>query len=137
MWNNILLGCLLIIFTSFIHTAITRIVLGIVDREHNYDKPWKRIIHVDLVILIIMLATLAESAVWAICYIQIGSFERLEEAMYFSLVTYSTLGYGDIILDQTHRLLGAFEAANGVIMMGWSTAIVVAVIQRVYASSKR
>jgi hypothetical protein len=137
MWNNILLGCLLIILTSFIHTAITRIVLNIVNKEDYYDLPWKRIIHVDLVILIIMLSTLAESALWAICYIQIGSFEKLEESIYFSLVTYSTLGYGDIILNESHRLLGAFEAANGVIMLGWSTAIVVAVIQRVYTKRKK
>lgn len=137
MWNNILLGCLLIVFTSFIHTAITKMVFSIVTKEHSYDRPWKRIIHVDLVILIIVLATLVESAVWAMCYIQIGSFDKLEEAMYFSLVTYSTLGYGDIILNESHRLLGAFEAANGVIMLGWSTAIVVAVIQRVYTRSKR
>jgi len=60
-----------------------------------------------------------------------------EEALYFSLVTYSTLGYGDVILSDSHRLLGAFEAANGVIMLGWSTAIVVAALQKIYLKSTR
>jgi hypothetical protein len=82
------------------------------------------------------MATLLESAAWAATYIYVGSIQQFEEALYFSLVTYSTLGYGDVTLDSSHRLLSAFEAANGVIMLGWSTAIVVAVIQKVYTKSK-
>lgn len=86
-------------------------------------------------ILIIILGTLIESAVWAQTYIYVGSVEQFEEALYFSLVTYSTLGYGDITLDCSYRLLSTFEAANVVIMLGWSTAIVVAVIQKEYNKS--
>jgi hypothetical protein len=137
MWNNILIGCLLIVLTSFIHTLITRIVLSIVQKKPAKQTPFRRIIHIDLIILIIMLATLIESAIWALTYLQIGSFDMFEEALYFSLVTYSTLGYGDVILSDSHRLLGAFEAANGVIMLGWSTAIVVSALQKIYVKSTR
>ncbi len=137
MWNNILIGCLLIVLTSFIHTIITRIVLSIVQKKPGKQTPFRRIIHIDLIILIIMLATLIESAIWALTYLQIGSFDMFEEALYFSLVTYSTLGYGDVILSDSHRLLGAFEAANGVIMLGWSTAIVVSALQKIYVKSTR
>jgi hypothetical protein len=136
MLNNILIGCLLIIITTLIHTVITRIVFTIVQKKQNVLSPFRRIIHVDVVILIIILATLIESAVWAQTYIYVGSILQFEEALYFSLVTYSTLGYGDVTLGDSHRLLSAFEAANGVIMLGWSTAIVVAVIQKVYAKTK-
>lgn len=137
MWNNILIGCLLIVLTSFIHTIITRIVLSIVQKNPGKQTPFRRIIHIDLIILIIMLATLIESAIWALTYLQIGSFDMFEEALYFSLVTYSTLGYGDVILSDSHRLLGAFEATNGVIMLGWSTAIVVSALQKIYMKSTR
>lgn len=105
-------------------------------KEKKVLSPLQRIIQVDIVILTIILATLIESAVWAQAYIYVGSMQHFEEALYFSLVTYSTLGYGDITLSDSHRLLSAFEAANGVIMLGWSTAIVVAVIQKVYTKSK-
>ena len=136
MLNNILIGCLLIVITTLIHTVITRVVLAIIQKDHKPQTPFRRIIHVDIVILIIILATLIESAVWAQTYVYMGSIEQFEEALYFSLVTYSTLGYGDVTLNDNHRLVSAFEAANGVIMLGWSTAIVVAVIQKVYAKAK-
>jgi voltage-gated potassium channel Kch len=50
----------------------------------------------------------------------------------FDLETFTTLGYGDITLPEQWRMLGAFEAATGVIMFGWTTALIVAVVQRMY-----
>jgi hypothetical protein len=48
------------------------------------------------------------------------------------MVTFTTLGYGDVLLDERWRLMAAFEAANGIIIFGLTTAVVVAVVQRVY-----
>jgi hypothetical protein len=48
------------------------------------------------------------------------------------MVTFTTLGYGDVTLGESWRLLGSFEAANGTIMFGWTTALIVAVVHRVY-----
>jgi voltage-gated potassium channel Kch len=56
----------------------------------------------------------------------------VETALYFSMVTFTTLGYGDVVLDERWRLMAAFEAANGIIIFGLTTAAVVAVVQRVY-----
>ena len=55
---------------------------------------------------------------------------HFEEALYFSTVTYTTLGYGDVILDERWRLLGSFEAANGIVMFGWTTALIFVAIRR-------
>ena len=115
MINNILIGCLLIIITTLIHTIITRIVWSIVQKQQKIQSPLKRIIQIDIVILIIILATLIESAVWAQTYIIVGSIKQFEEALYFSLVTYSTLGYGDITLSDSHRLLSAFDGKTSLI----------------------
>ena len=68
--------------------------------------------------------------------LQASSFDKQEEAIYFSLVTSPTPGYGDIVLPHSHRLLGAFETADGVIMLGWTTAIVVAVMEKVYSQPR-
>jgi len=69
---------------------------------------------------------------WAVLYIILGEFSNLEEAIYFSTVTFTTLGYGDITLSENWRILSAFEAANGIILFGVSTAFVFSALERVY-----
>ena len=69
---------------------------------------------------------------WAILYIWIGEFEGISESLYFSMVTFSTLGYGDITLNERWRLLSGFESVSGIILVGVSTALVFAIIQKVY-----
>lgn len=54
-----------------------------------------------------------------------------ETALYFSTSTYVTIGYGDVVLDRAWRIVGAIEGANGVILLGWSTAFFVAVVGRI------
>ncbi len=61
-----------------------------------------------------------------------GALPNFQDAIYFSLVTFTTLGYGDIVLAERWRVLAAFEAANGIIMFGWTTAIIVAAVQRIF-----
>lgn len=73
-----------------------------------------------------------EAAWWAAHCTCLGAITAFDEAMYFSMVAYTTLGYGDITLREGWRLLSGFQAANGVIIAGWSTALVIAVVQRVY-----
>ena len=67
---------------------------------------------------------------WAILYRLIGALPDFEQALYFSTSTYVTIGYGDIVLDPSSRILGAIEGANGIILLGWSTAFFFAVVDR-------
>jgi len=85
----------------------------------------------------LFLATVTEVWAWALLYVGLGAIETLETAVYFSTVTFTTLGFGDITLDEDWRLLSSFEAANGLLMFGWSTALVFAAVQWVYDSLKR
>jgi hypothetical protein len=62
----------------------------------------------------------------------IGGLPDLESATYFSLTSYTTVGYGDVVLPERWRLLGPIEAAVGILMLGWSTGILVAVIGTIY-----
>lgn len=87
---------------------------------------------VSFVIVTLFLASVVEALAWALTYIAIGAIEGFEKALYFSMVTYTTLGYGDVSLDEGARLLSTFESANGIIMFGWTTAIVIAVVSHVY-----
>ena len=61
--------------------------------------------------------------------IVIDESEELEKAIYFSLVTFTTLGYGDITISSTNRILSGFEAMNGILLLGWTTAMMFSVIQ--------
>ena len=75
---------------------------------------------------------LVEMAVWAAAYSAAGVFGDFETSLYFSLKSYTTVGYGDVLPPASWRLLGPIEAAVGVLMLGWSTSIIVATVQRIY-----
>ena len=84
------------------------------------------------VVLIMFLASIIEVVLWALAYLQLNAIEGFEPAVYFSMVTFTTLGYGDIVLHEGWRILASFEAINGIIMGGWTTAIVMWAVTRVY-----
>src|SRR5262245_29413594 len=85
---------------------------------------------VTLVISFAFVAHLVEIALWAVLLIMCGEFQEFASAYYHSAVNYTTLGYGDLLLTPSWRLLGPVEATNGVLMFGVSAAMVFAVIQR-------
>lgn len=71
-----------------------------------------------------------EAAVWAELYFLQPIFLDRETAYYFSLKSYTTVGYGDVVISHPWRLIGSLEAMAGVLLLGWSTAILVAFISR-------
>jgi hypothetical protein len=81
---------------------------------------------------LLLLLHLAEAIVWALFFFLIGGLPDLESAAYFSLASYTTVGYGDLVLPEPWRLLGPIEAAVGVLMLGWSTGILVTIIGVAY-----
>ncbi|MBV8472563.1 MAG: two pore domain potassium channel family protein [Hyphomicrobiales bacterium] len=85
---------------------------------------------VALAISFVFVAHLIEMALWAVLLVLCGEFQEFEIAFYHSAVNYSTLGYGDLVMTPSWRLLGPLEAVNGALMFGVSTAMVFAVIQR-------
>jgi hypothetical protein len=90
-------------------------------------KPW-RTIFVQFSVL--MLGNIFQVAFWAVLYRVLGAFEDFETAMYFSGVTFTSLGYGDVVLDGRIRLLAPLQAANGLMMFGITTALFFSAIQQ-------
>jgi hypothetical protein len=88
------------------------------------------------VILLTIAVTILETAIWATCFLYTGALKHFEEALYFSIITYTTLGYGDITLDDQWRLLASIEAANGIIIFGWSTSLVILLVQNISFKKK-
>lgn len=73
---------------------------------------------------------------WALFYYASGALPSFDDATYFSTTTFTTVGYGDIVLGKDWRQVAVFEAVNGWIIFGWATALIMAVIQRVYLPQK-
>ena len=82
----------------------------------------------------IILLHVIEVIMWALAYALTGAIPGMPSALYFSAVTYTTTGYGDIVLPESWRLVGAIEALTGILMCGWSTGFFVAVVSRMYKS---
>jgi len=86
---------------------------------------------VQLAILMLLLH-LVEISVWAAMYTWNGAISDVSSAMYFSAVTYTTTGYGDIVLPPPWRLDAGIEALTGILMCGWSTGFFFATVNRLY-----
>ena len=85
----------------------------------------------------IIVLHVAEISVWALIYAWMGALPGLQSAWYFSAVTYTTTGYGDLVLPEDWRLVGAIEALTGILMCGWSTGFFFAVVSRMHANDTK
>ena len=72
---------------------------------------------------------IAEIWIWAALFIKLGATPDLESALYFSTISATTVGYGDIVVDVDWRLLGGFESMFGIVAFGISTAFLIAVLR--------
>jgi len=80
---------------------------------------------------------LSEITVWALFYVWEHAMPELQSALYFSAVTYTTTGYGDLVLPKEWQLVGAVEALTGILMCGWSTGFFFAVASRMFTAEGR
>ena len=85
---------------------------------------------------VLMVAHLAEVMVWAFAYSLISVAPPGTDLIYFAFVNYTTLGYGDVTPLKRWHLLGPMTAMNGVLLFGWSTAVVFEVLRRTMAAPR-
>jgi hypothetical protein len=134
MLVQVLIGSALILVTTLIHAggmsvALRWLTMTYAKRLHLASF-WKRSLVVAALVLILFVATFLEASLWAATYVVLGAISDFEEALYFSIVTYTTLGYGDVVLDDRWRLLSSVEAANGLIIFAWTTALIIVALRR-------
>jgi hypothetical protein len=90
---------------------------------------WSTMLVINGVMLLLLLGTIAQISIWAVVFMLVDEFGTFAEAVYHSGVNFATLGYGDIVMTERNRLLGPLEAINGVLMIGVSTAALLATFQ--------
>jgi hypothetical protein len=93
-------------------------------------KPWRAIfLQFSTLMTVLMIGIIVQVAFWALLYRALGAFQDFETAVYFSGVTFTSLGYGDVVLGGRMRLLAPMQAANGLMMFGITTALFIAAVQ--------
>ena len=126
MLIQILVGLAVIVATAFIHAGVLSITLKrnkkLTDWAQENPHFWSTTTALAVSVIWVMAAHLIEVILWSVVYIGLDIFDTFETAVYFALVAYTTLGFGDIILPENWRLLSGLTAANGFLVFGWSTA---------------
>jgi hypothetical protein len=131
MVHHVFIGSLLILLTTCVHAFGSVVAIKSLKWGHRFENSHTgRVLLISMLVVMMFLLSVVEALFWAYAYLRVGAIADFEPALYFSLVTFTTLGYGDITLGPDWRMLAAFEAANGIIMFGWTTALVVAYLQR-------
>lgn len=127
-------GSIAALCTILIHSVALGASVRLFRRERRLglvgSRVWVNLGIFVLTISIAFVAHLAEIALWAALFVLCGEFKSVELAYYHSAVNYTTLGYGDLIMTPSWKLLGPLEAADGALMFGVSTAMIFTIAQR-------
>ena len=132
MLSQLTYGAALIAITVLIHAVCLDAIIKLWRAIGIEIKARWRVIAFSLVVIGIFAAHIIEIWVWAIFYFFVEEIQTWESALYFSTSSYTTVGYGDLILSEEWRLLGSIEAINGMILFGWSTTLRCACVRRSY-----
>ena len=126
-YGLLIMGLCLLLQSLLIVTALRYYVHR--QTEMTIPSFWSSLIVVNGVMLMLVIGNIAQVAIWAVLFLFLGEFSEFGEAVYHSAVNFATLGYGDIVMSAKYKLLGPLEAINGVLMIGMSTAALVAAFQ--------
>ena len=139
IFEKIIIALLMLLVSTLIHA------LFMVGGAHAFEWRLRRFgptkSHIDRALLIwlftlwMFIAICIEVWLWALVYLYNPAISELPDpqtAFYFSMVTFTSLGYGDVVLTGEWRTLASIQAANGVIIFGWTTALIFWVIQHIY-----
>jgi len=139
MLKQILFGSAIIVLTILIHVGFISAAIGFLRRHH---QRLTNVAGLPRIASTLVLATLwllaahtASIWLWSFAFLAFGVFDTLEPAVYFSLVAYTTLGFGDITLTQDWRILSGMTAVNGLLLFGFSTAFLFEIFAKMRAAS--
>jgi hypothetical protein len=140
--DDIFTGLFMMVVTTVIHALFmvvgNRAIEWRLTRFGPSRHELSRAILISLVTAWMFVAIVIEAAFWAWVYLRnplITELPDIETAFYFSMVTFTTLGYGDVVLTGQWRTLASIQAANGVIVFGWTTALIFYYIQKIYKAT--
>lgn len=130
----LLLSTGMVVLTTAIHLAGLAGLIAVMrwreGRSNHLSSPWWQMGLILGVVQALFLLHAIEIWIYAALYRIGGVVETFEAALYFSTSTFTTVGYGDIVLEPGWRVLAGIESANGFLLLGWSTAFLLQVVSR-------
>lgn len=135
LFHQIAIGSALVVVSVLISALIFLAMEALMARAHRWlirppHRPKLALVLVTTVMGALGMIT-ASVWIWALAFLEIGVFETLEEALYFALESFTTLGFGDIILPPQWRILSGMTAVNGFLNIGMISAVVLETIRYV------
>lgn len=136
----LLLGCATVFITMSVQIAavvyMLQYLFNTLARAEGvlFDK--RRATYViSMIMTMLFVGHVIQVAIWAVLFMQLREFADFQTAFYHSMVNFASLGYGDIVMSEKWRLLGAIEASTGVLMFGLSAGVMLAIMTRILAQS--
>jgi len=128
-----LVGSIVSVINIMIHAVVTIGAIGIA-RSAGLRHTVRPKLHLMAVMVLtaatLMVAHTLEVLIWALAYLIVGAAPAGSDLLYFTFVNYTTLGYGDITPVEAWRLTGPMTAMNGILLFGWSTAVLFEVLRK-------
>ena len=141
MLTALLIGSVTLIINLAIQvTALVLVIRALIIRlDKGGMAPSFRtdIIMMGYVLAVLFAGHLLQFAIWAGLFHAVGEFNDFETAFYHSVVNFTSLGYGDIVMSERWRLLGALEAANGVLMFGLTTGGMMSIMTSLFGRHRK
>jgi len=123
-----------------LHALVMMILIGVARKasERSKARASQHLMLVMIPVVLVLMATHAsEILVWALAYSLVDATTPDADRVYFAFVNYTTLGYGDVVPVKRWNLLGPMTALNGVLLIGWSTAVIFEVLRRALREAGR
>jgi hypothetical protein len=138
MLRQFILGAAVSVCNITIHALVMAVVVRVAQKAGAAAYTNRSLLLIGVMIAtvsVLMVAHSAEVFVWALAYLLAGAVPPGGSLVYFAFVNYTTLGYGDITPVKDWQLLGPMTAMNGVLLFGWSTAVIFEVLRRTMAQA--
>jgi hypothetical protein len=141
MITQLAIGSLVIALSIVVHVAFLVSAIVVLRRKGESLASGRRLFTLMMTLVLTTLWLMAAHSIsvwiWSAAFLLTGTFDALEPAVYFSLVAFTTLGFGDIILGEEWRILSGMAAANGLLLFGFSTAFLIDLFAKILKAQDR
>ena len=138
MLASLIIGCVTVVITMGIQiVAVVQLIRYLIGKLQTKDQALQGFRFdtyiISIVLLILFIGHLVQIWIWACLFVYLDEFSDFVTAFYHSTVNFASLGYGDIVMSEEWRLLGALEATNGVLMFGLSSGTIISVMTNLFS----
>ncbi len=136
---NLIVGLLIMVLCLVLEAVLVAwVILYYARQDYRVRSPsmLSSIVVIVVVMLVLVIGTFAQVGIWALAFLLLDEFQTYGDALNHSGVNFATLGYGDIVMSEEHRVLGPMEAINGALMIGVSTAVFMTAFQDVIMKTR-